>query len=40
MKDRIVRYILEAVLGLTIAAILTLAVAAGYEEMVFVYQGF
>ena len=40
MRERLLRYSVEAGLGLLIAALLTWAVAAGYEEIVFVYQGF
>lgn len=40
MRERVLRYALEMVLGLGIAMLLTWGIAAGYEEMVFVYQGF
>lgn len=34
------RFALEAILGAVIAAVLVISLAAGYQELIFVYQGF
>lgn len=40
MRTRFIRHSLEAGIGITLALVLAWAVAAGYEEVRFVYQGF
>ncbi len=34
------KYLMEVIIGLVVAAVLFFSIAAGYQEMLFVYQGF